>query len=295
MSLSQPGIYNVLDYGMVSGSGGSGTSNATSLQTAINTAESDGGGIILIPSDDNSNHGAVYNMEPPSGQDYCVSISGNYPLLILGTGGATTLMMLSSGDVFQMPTGSNFGGTSLTFQDLYVVYNQLTESPLAGTAFNLANSQNARLFRVYVQDCQYAVNFFNVLQGSISDSTLTYTDAYPTSLGTTCVTIGAPGAENGSNQVDIDACVLSIAVSALSSIGLLITKVDGLRVHNTQIAGFYTGIRCAPPGSANCTDMWFNAVEVAALNYGAYIQPQTSNAGISNLNFSHCSFQYVGN
>ena len=289
---SQPGIYNVLDYGMVSGSGGSGASNAGFLQDAINAAELNGGGIILIPSDDNSNDGNIYSLAPQVGKTYAASISGNYPLLIMGTGEATKLVMTESGDVFDT---SSFSGSSLTFQDLYVLYNQ-KDGNLTGTAFNLTNCRDALLFRVFIDDCQYPVALNGVTQGSIVQCTISYSGLFPGHLSAVCVAIGANSSGTASSQVELDACVFRVsnAPADANYIGLLITAVSGLYARSVQISDFTTGIKITPSGSSSCLDMYLDMVEAPSTGYATLIQPQSNASSIMRLTFSRCAFHYNG-
>ena len=53
MPLSQPGIFNALDYGLkAESSGGTGPANQGFLQDAIAACQAAGGGTVLIPSQD---------------------------------------------------------------------------------------------------------------------------------------------------------------------------------------------------------------------------------------------------
>lgn len=54
MALSQPGIFNALDYGLkaVGTAGASPGGNQTALQAAITACQSAGGGTVLIPAQD---------------------------------------------------------------------------------------------------------------------------------------------------------------------------------------------------------------------------------------------------
>lgn len=298
---SQPGIYNALDYNMSPTN--TGRQNALALQAAVAAAEANGGGIVIIPSNDQiapGGHGGVYPMAAQSQlANYAVQITGTKALMIMGTGGATTLQMESSGDLFQMPQTGEFTGQSLTFQDLIITYDQ-TKGPFTGTAFNLANNNagTVNLCRLYFQDCEYAVNFFNILQGTMRDCTAVYTSSYPATQGAICITIGAPGAKNGSNQIEIDTCVLTTDSRITGSTGLLVTKVQGLRVRDTQIFDFDIGINVKPGGtdsSDNTTEMWFDSVEVSA--YATAVQAQPTGAilpSISSLIFSNCVFAAAG-
>lgn len=293
MSYSQPGIVNALDFGMSSGGSVPGVDNAFALQDAITYASNHGGGIVLIPSDDDSNHGNTYRMAPQTGEDYCVEIPADCPpLLILGTGPGTTLKMLQSGTMFRVLNTSAVV-TSLVFQDLTIVYDQ-SGGNVSGTAFDITSFPQSRLFRITVQDCPTAVNFSGCLQASILECSFTYSDSYP-GLATTCIIVGEPGGGGaGSNQVDIDASLLTMASALGGSVGISITKVDGLRVRGTEIDGFDTGISCTPPGGAACQNIWISDTKAASTSYGAYVQPKTNTGKIYNINFANCTFSYSG-
>ena len=200
INYSIPGIFNALDtkYGMVSGLTADPQANATALQNAINDAEgtgdypynTGGGGIILIPSDDTNNDGNIFPIAPPGSQTYCVQISGTYPILIMGTGGASTLLVTGSVDLF---TTADTNNPSVVFQDLIVQYDQAA-GPFTGTAFNLSQSSPSRLMRVQIQDCQFPIDVANTFQASVTQCFISYSEAYPPfGQVPTCFTIRGTG------------------------------------------------------------------------------------------------------
>lgn len=294
MSYSLPGIYNVLDapYSMSPAPNADGKLNAQGLQLAVTTAEANGGGIILIPSDDASGNGGVYNMEPQPGKSYAVSITGSAPLLFLGTGGATVLeMQKTSGDLFDT---SGFTGTELAFQDLRVLYKQPPTGTLQGAAFNLTDCPNVVLSRLHVDDCETPIVLTNVQKASVRDITIEYTGSYPsTQISATCITI-AGNSTGVSTQIDLVQCICRVDLANVpeQSIGLLVTGVNGLRVRGVYFADLSAaGIQIAPAAGMSCENMYFSQVISASPGYAALVQPQ-SGSPVSNLTFSDCEFRY---
>jgi hypothetical protein len=295
MALSQPGIYNILDYGASSLSTTPGSQNARAFRLAIADANTYGGGIILVPSNDNNNHGNVYNLAPEGTNSYCVLLQCQYPLMILGTGGAPTLKIQASCDVFATASGGTqyFTGTSLAFRDFIVQYAQSLLNHYSGIAFNLNGAGSSRLERMQVEDCQFPIYFTNTLIASVSQCSIGYTVNYPSSQGTTCITVGKPGDQTASQEIDISDCVLNIPTTISSSVGIDVTQVNtDLRVRNTQITGAVNGIQI-DPSRHQCVDMWFSGLTVSVTGYGALIQPKGTSS-ISNVNFSNCIFEYIG-
>jgi hypothetical protein len=296
MSYSQPGIYNVLDTiyagGMSSSPVASATQNALALQAAITTAEANGGGIILIPSNDGppNNDGNTYLIAPPGTQTYCVSISGNVPLVIMGAGGATKLLMTKHGDVFDT---SGYTGSSLTFQDLFLQYDQTGPSK-SGKAFNLVDCKNVHLVRLRISDCEQPIAFANAQAASIERTLVDYTPAFPNNLTPVCIQIGADSSGIASSQVSVNASTFRVNPNNTGTyVGIQITAGSGIHFESVHVSYFSNAIEIVPTGTASCSDISFN---FAAINSPTLllIQPQTASASISNVTFFHSSLVYGG-
>ena len=210
MDYSQPGIYDATDTTFSPGmsAGGSGENNATALQAAVDYAEAHGGGIILIPSNDDNNELNNYLITSPDGGGYCVSISGEYPLAIMGTGGATLLTVQHNVDLFDVAPG-NFTGSNLTFQDFFVQYNANQTEVV--TAFNLSGCENVRLLRVGVKDAPTAINLQNIQGASLEHVYVTYGEDFDaTDLPATALKVGPDGSGNPSGQIEIVASAFDV-------------------------------------------------------------------------------------
>jgi hypothetical protein len=112
---SQPGIINALDYGLVPNDSSSdqALANTQALLSAIAAAQASCdqtgapqyGGVVIIPSNDavpnaTSGDGGIYYFATLDLNAAAITISCQYPLQILGTGNATTLIMTSAQDLF---------------------------------------------------------------------------------------------------------------------------------------------------------------------------------------------------
>jgi hypothetical protein len=285
MAYSQPGIYNVLDPPNNMIPGGNPLANSTALQAVINEAEANGGGIIIIPSNDANNDGRTYPMAAQTGKPYCVSISGVYPLIIMGSGGATELAVQGNADLFDV---SGFTGSSLGFQDLYVHY----PGDVTGTAFNVTDCQNLNIFRVYIDDCEFPIACAKVVQGSIKECLISFTTAFKLTSATG-IQIGPDSSGAASSQLEIIASVLRSKSSATTLIGLQVTAVDGLRAASLHLAGFTSAVQIVPSGSASCANIWLSYAQIDAAA-GILIQPQSNTSSIANVTVFHTAINYPG-
>jgi Right handed beta helix region len=248
---SQPGIFNVLDYGGMVPNNPlplAAQANAATLQNAINYAQASGanpdGAIVLIPSYagsvDDPEYGPYYidTSELPNSTITIAPSSGgaNMPLLVMGTGEGTTLIMENPSGAWLFSVSASF----LTFQDLTIV-NQVTSETADAIAFNFSSGENYKLFRVNIQNYPQVasiaftpdsgnVTYTNLLQCNIS-----YDSEYS---GPDCVAITDSGAET-----NIEQCALTFGGSAGGILGINIVGSSFARVTDTQISGFQTGIQ----------------------------------------------------
>jgi Right handed beta helix region len=244
---SIPGIYNVLDStfsgGMVPGPLGNPVQNAKALQSAIDHAQTDlNGGIVLIPTvGGGAGQSGEYLIQGPSGAgnpiiiipDTPGGIMKAQPLLICGTGGGTTLLIETNNATLFSVTGNN----GLTFQDLTIIYNQLPEAPLTGACFSLTDGLGYILFRVTIVDCEKAVAFNNLDQGYMLQCSILYTSAYPNQ---DLVGIDI----EKSAEVWVDQCLLQFGGTHIANtqVAVQIGQSSWSRITQTEIQNFYTGI-----------------------------------------------------
>jgi hypothetical protein len=287
MTYSIPGIYNALD--PVMGQPGmkktnSGIQNAQSLQATIQTAINAGGGIVLVPAADANYATGPYAMSSPGAGMPAISIPSNSPpLLILGTGLGTALLMETSGDVFDVN-----GSGSIFFQDLVVQYRQSPLSPLTGTAFNFIGGEFYGMFRVSIIDCENPIALSGdqiyVLQCAAS-----YTSSFPAGAPITAVSV--LGAE-----AFIAQCVFAFTGSPSSNqrgivVGDATTGSSYTRVVDTEIQNFYTGITLATTGGGptNKGSMFTNVrVLTPRGGVGLSLQPN-----IYDARFISCDFENI--
>lgn len=297
MDYSQPGIYDVQDlrYGVLPGTLGTGSGNSSGLQMAINDAESNGGGIILIPSNDPSNSGD--NRYPfqryDTSKSYCVSISGEYPILFLGTGGSPVLDVQDDCDLFYVAPGGAFTGPSLSFQDFSVHY----QKGKTGTAFNLSACQCVHFFRMQITDAPTGINFQNVQQGSVKQSVISFSTDYTKSFPAMAVEIGPDSSGVASTQIELSSCTFFVSkFTTLTSttVGIEVTAVNGLRVESVHVAGFNFPVKVAPPSSLACSDIWLSYLQMDSPN-GVLVQPVSDSSGIvTNVTIDNCVASYTG-
>lgn len=229
---SIPGIINVLDapYNMTP-SDLTGTTNASGLLNALGAAGAiANGAMIIIPTVDANGISGPYKLSGGAGA--IASITNGQPVLICGTGGGTTLEVVSNSAALFSITN-----TPLTFQDLTIIFSQ-TGSFLAGTAFSLNNGMNYNLFRVTIQDCAKPVLFNNLTQGYMCESSILYTNAFPANA---LIGISLTSAA----EVWIDKCVLSFSSThfATSQVGISVGQSSWTRITQCEVQNFYNGIQ----------------------------------------------------
>lgn len=305
---SQPGIFNVLDYGIFPGSLGSPGGNATNLQNLIYTVQSLGGGTILFPSQyevGGTNH-TEYKFDGPIGVGPTTSPS---PVSIIfsgtcqGTESQTTLLVQNASDLFQIDTGSpsddddplhggdeHIGG--ITFQDLSIQYNGQT----SGTAINVIHGENVRIVRVVFVECPQAVTFADTLQCSMFQCTV---HNQSTSPSPACVTLGTtePGGLIA-KEIHIDQC--TFLSQHAGGIGFAIGGAEHIRMMNCRLEGYTEGINIVPgaviSGGQNTLKHHFGNVTVYTANPSGptgpavTIQPQGPQ-NISEVVFAECTFE----
>jgi hypothetical protein len=285
---SQPGIYNVLDYGMSPAA--SGSSNAEALQAAIDDAQNSynpDGAIVLIPSFDGAsppNYGP-YQIEIPYPSPAITIPGSEYNatnLLICGTSNGTTLEATGPGTLFSIMEG---GGHSVTFQDLSVT--AVSDGVVVDdvTAFDVASGDYVSFFRVNVIDCAEA---FMIASASTSllQCSIVYDSIYPSELGCTGILITS----GSTTQVNIEQCVLTCANLIENSIGLQIgDSSDYARATDTQISGFYTGILITSGGAGITRGPSFGGLEIDATGSCVLIEPHEQN--IYDVSFVNCHFE----
>jgi Right handed beta helix region len=329
---SQPGIFNVLDYGMVPNKSDALTAenNALALQATIDAAQAfcnspsgqPCGAIILIPSNDtvpiegspgSDGEGGVYYIAVPSALPSlaaAVTITCPCPLLLLGTGNGTLLMMVENsnseyGHVFSIEINdmnnieindmNNIDIGGLSFQDFQIQYAQGATSVLStAAALHLKTARNVRLFRMILIDCPIGAALENSLQFSMIDC-----EVQNNLNSGTAVSFG--NSPSSAKEVYIAGCIFE-AVGEAYGTGtcLLFLEADEVRVVNTRIDSFQQGILMS--ATAAVLHLFFENVSVftAALaeasEYVAapalVIAPQIG-ASVTQATFVGCEFSPV--
>jgi parallel beta-helix repeat protein len=293
--LSQPGVFNVLDYGMSSTA--SASYNTAALQAAIDAAQASSnpnGAIVLIPSFDDAsppNYG-IYQIEPSmSGPAITIPASSSYsasPLLICGTGIGTTLRMnYPGGDLFLVESSA-----FVTFQDLTIEYVIVDGIGGQGTAFNFSaagsgKSEGYKLFRVNVLDCETAVNLGNLVAGTvILQCNISYSEIYPANPSQAVTGVSSSGA-----QMIIDQCVFSCAETDemgfnTSSTAISIGGSADARVTNSQISGFGYGILLEGQSDQDVKNASFSGLVIDATVACIAVQDWTYDCDFMNCSCS---------
>ncbi len=270
---SQPGIINALDYGLVGNDLSAAAANTAALQNAINAAQATCaesglyGGIVIIPSNNvvpnsSDGNGGVYYFAESNPAVPAVKITCQYPLLILGTGNGTKLVMTTNNDLFEV--NNNPGGIAVeggvSFQDLQITYSTGLTS---GAAIRVTgNSQNVRLFRMVFTDCPVGIAFDQSLQCSVIDSVVWFA----TNSGN-AVTLGTITSGNIAKETYIAGCIFEAGTTALGTgTGLSVVNADEVRVMNTRIESFGQGIVIAPSGTGFAQHLFFENVSVYTLS-----------------------------
>ncbi len=290
--LTQPGVYNALDTAYAGGmslTDTTGVPNRAALQAAVDAAVADGGGIVLIPDTDGSGPG-FYLMACLDDSLVAITIPPGdmtKPLIICGTGGATTLLMETDGGTLFDITANPW----VTFQDLTVKWD-VKNGIFTGTAFSFnagsgivpSPNMGYRLFRVLIEDCQNPVAFNdNPSIATMRECELRWNDAQDDTTGISIS--GGP--------VVIDHCLLFLSeAGSTSTTGIAIqnatagTTTGGVSVTNTHIDAFYTGIAIGA-SDGNVEGVVFENVSVGSLGQSLTIQ----GTDVSEVAFSCCHFQ----
>jgi hypothetical protein len=276
MDYSQPGIFNVLDYGMSPAA--SGSYNAAALQAAIDAAQrsNTNGAIVLIPSFDGAsppNYGS-YQIEIPSASPaITIPATGydNSPLLICGTGSGTTLEAVGSGTLFSVNDPSN----AVTFQDITITCS--LPGIDAVTAFDVESSFGSSFFRINVTDCFQAF----LINGS-NTTLLQCNITYPGYLST----LTGIWIKGQATQVNIEQCSLTCPNLNESTIGIQVDLSGSSRVCDTHVSGFNTGILIDNSASGTTIGATFAGLDVDAI--GACV---TIKSSVYDVSFVNCHFE----
>jgi hypothetical protein len=265
---SQPGIINPLDYGLVANEISAAYTNVQALQSAIEAAQAlcdqSGsqiyGGTIVIPSNNevpntvNGNGGLYYFATTSLGA--AINITCPYPILILGTGGGTRLVMTTDNDLFEVnnvQSGETGASGGVTFQDLFIAYQTGLSN---GAAIRvIGSSQNVRLLRVILNDCPVGVAFDESLQCSMIDCVV-----WNATNSGNAVTLGIATSGVFAKETYIAGCLFEASNAALGTgTGLTIVHVDEVRVANTRIEAYAQGIAIVPE-VGDCVNLFFGNV-----------------------------------
>jgi hypothetical protein len=296
--------------------------NTAALIAAINAAQASCstppsgsgsyGGTVVIPSNDavpsesGNGDGGVYFFatDLPSGP--AITISCQYPILILGTGNGTKLVMTQAFDflvVNNAVSGESGAGGGVTFQDLEISYSTGLTSGAAIRVTGPANSgsQNVRLLRVVFIDCPVGVALDNSLQCSMIDCVV-----WNEENSGNAVTLGTTESGYFAKETHIAGCVFE-ASSPNNGMGtaLTIVSADEVRVVNTRIQGYAQGIAITPE-VGYCVHLFFENVTTipylgsSSSTGGAalLIQPPSSGAGSGSVLqavFVGCEFGQTDN
>ncbi len=338
MSWSTPGIFNVLDpwngtSGMIAGVGRTAAeaeANALILQQIIWYAQNANvsgclsgpplAATILFPGNSDvpppvgagaSDNGQVYEIAVPSGigATAAVSVGCNWPLRFLGTGNVKLSMVVNTvgdfGDMFSVVTnvGDNTGG--ITFEDLYFAYPTIDESEgipeyaaihVPGTG----QANNVRIVRCAFLDWPIGIWLEDVLQCSVLQCTITY--ANNAGIGIWLGNGTNEGDKGLAKQVYVAGCVISTFSgheAPSGGTGILIMGADQVRIVESDIGGFSTGIAIKPgPYGQNAVHLSFSNLGIYAghaadstLNGTAvFIQPQSTTVVIGTVTFMNCRF-----
>ncbi len=281
-AFSQPGIFNALDYGMRPDY--TGFVNAAALQAAIDAAQvpaNPNGAIVLIPSFYDDGEGTIiygdYQIEATT--DTAITIPDvasmqNQPLLIMGTGPGTTLVMLTPG-----ATLFSVNSPFTAFQDLTIV-DAAGDETTAGTAFDFEGKRGYKLFRVSVVDFPNAILVGN---GALAVNVLACTISYDTSYsGVACTAIQTSGAETNIEQSSL---TFGYSGSAAYT-GIDIIGSSYARVSDTQVSGFGTGIVLGAEGGGTARGAIFTGLDVDAVGECVHINGPTYDVSFASCNFS---------
>jgi hypothetical protein len=317
---SQPGIINALDYGLVPNNQTESVmiANTAALIAAISAAQascstpSGGsgsyGGTVVIPSNDavpsesGNGDGGVYYFATSLPSGPAITISCQYPILILGTGNGTKLVMTQAFDflvVNNAVSGESGSGGGVTFQDLEIAYSTGLTS---GAAIRVTGgSQNIRLLRMVLTDCPVGVALDNSLHCSMINCIV-----WNEENSGNAVTLGTTTSGDTAIETYISDCIFAAASpNNGAGTGLTIVNVDEVRVVSTRIQGYAQGTAIMPE-VGYCVHLFFE--NVTAIPYLAsssstggaalLIQPPSSGAGSGSVLqavFVGCEFGQTDN
>jgi hypothetical protein len=296
VALSQPGIFNVLDYDFAATN--SAGENQAALQDAISACQAAGGGTVLIPTEDLDNNtvypiiGPIYVGEPLSGSAEAVIIQGTAQ----GREGGPTLLVEGDGTLFSVDTSSGHIG-GITFRDLGIQYDKNPETDIAysGTAIDVVDGENVRIERVVFFDCAQAVWFENTLQCTMFECLVQNADITPSPA---CVTLGNDVSGVAAKEIYIAGC--TFLSHRKGGTGLIIQGAEHVRVMNTRLEAFTDGIIIAPgesiSGAQNTLKHYFGNVTVFTANPSGLAGPAVTiqPAGpqsVSEIVFAECTFE----
>jgi hypothetical protein len=281
-----PGIFNAVTvYLMATNSGGgTGPTNRTRLQNAINDAlasPNQNGAIVLIPAFSGSVASPDFGYFPVDGPIYIPNTGNNAPLLICGTGIGTRLRQTNnvSGNLFVISDTAN-----VTFQDLTIEY--VRGQTLDGCAFGFTGGSGHKLFRVNVFSCRYPVIFDACTDVSISECLFSFDDSHLSTFSD----LYAVWIKDGCDLVTIDRSLFRWTIGTADSVdgGVLIDDSSNVKVTDTQIEDFGTGVTIQG-SNIRTTGVTFAGSRVAA--YGTCVE---INETVSGISFLDCHFQASG-
>lgn len=200
------------------------------------------------------------------------------PLLICGTGPGTKLLVQSSGGGNLFDISDSAG---VTFQDLFVEYDHTFS--VDGTAFSFSAGSGHSLFRIKVLNCRYPAAFSGTSHVRMLGCFFDYANNKLASLSD----VKAVQITGASKDTTISQCTFSWSVgdAASTDYGIFIDQLSGLKVNDTQVAGFGTGIQIQA-SSAATTDVRFIASRADA--YGSCV---VINSKVYDVSFVDCHFQ----
>jgi hypothetical protein len=299
---SRAGIFNALDYGVTAGplTSAQRKINATNFQHAIDATQASGnpnGAIVLFPS---------YSIDPITGDP----VYGNYefespagagtsaieipntgsatPILICGTGGTQLSMHTGGAGAILFDVESDF----VTFQDLTIGFD-FTDTSGEGIAFSFSGSadsgpQGCGLFRVTIANCQYPVVLDATQHARLLECFIDYGIGNLTFLESAAVQI-----VGGSDDTVLSQSILqwSAGTQVSENYGVLIDGASNVKVSDTQITGFGTGIAVQSEDSISKT----TGAYFAGLNVQTNGSCVAINCSVFDISFLDCRFQAAGN
>jgi Right handed beta helix region len=289
---SIPGVFNVLDFRMATNTGGGDpVLNAGYLQNAINAAQASGnpsGAIILIPSYSLSASGEnAYGYYPLDTSGAPITISGNVPLLICGTGEGTELRMQAGNatDMFVISSAAD-----VVFQDLTIRYDDvLSNQGLLGTAFTFTGAAAHKLFRIDLVNCQYPVSFQDTKHARMLQCYFKYNITTPASE------IKAVEITAASEDTAISRCLFRCQINVSQKYyGIFVDQATGVKITDTQVEDFAVGILIQ--ASQGNTEQ-ISVVGARAQSYYQCVQVSApvSDLTVTDVSFVDCHFEAATN